>query len=294
MLGLMNRSRQLCLAIKSVAIGFSFWLGTMNGISQEQPPRAMESMQELSAKLSPEQKQKLDTALNSFGSKQYGDALAGFQSLLTAVPGDALLSKFAAEAALNTGDAAAALAAVKPIAQADPKDWQAAALLVRSCAETGDKGCRDAGMAHMKELFQQGVTPNGMQSYLAEQIKVGDKKLAIRTSLEPWGPYKIYDLGQVSDGSGNLLFRITIESGDGDQAFFKQEHPKEAAQGLRSFSMDGYQDTGLNSAGQHTQTHFTFKFFEGEPSYDTVRQGFIDVVNGKNHAITNRTGLTAQ
>ncbi len=67
--------------------------------------------------------------------------------MLKDLPGDPILSKFSSEAALNTGDATLALETIRPIAQTNPDDWQAASLLTRACAETGDKTCRDSGIA---------------------------------------------------------------------------------------------------------------------------------------------------
>ena len=93
------------------------------------------------------------------------------------------------------------------------------------------------------------------------------------------------------DKAGNLYLTLSIESRDFDQPSFAKNHPKEAAQGLRGFSLDAYRETGLNSAGQRTQTHYTYKFLVGQPSYDTVRQEFISVVNGKTAPISSRSNL---
>jgi hypothetical protein len=55
------------------------------------------------------------------------------------------------------------LNALKPLAQADPDDWQAVALLTRGCAESADTSCRDSGMAQMLDLHRRGITPPGVQ-----------------------------------------------------------------------------------------------------------------------------------
>jgi hypothetical protein len=82
-----------------------------------------------------------------------------------------------------------------------------------------------------------------------------------------------------------------VESADADQPAFVKEHPKEASQGLRQFSLDAYRETGLNSSGQRTQTHYTFQFFVGRPSYETVRDAFISVATGKATATSSRSNL---
>ncbi len=264
------------------------------GAAQTQTPTPalpMETMEDLSSHLTSEQKQQFDEGLKAFNSQHYADAFAIFKALLSKIPGDAILSGFASEAALNTGDTDFALTTMKPLAQANPDNWQAAVLLTRACAESGDVACRDAGMAHMIDLHRRGITPPRMQHYVVERIKAGANTLIIRASLEPWGGYKVYDLGQVQDADGKVFLRTTIESGDGDQIMFAKEHPKEAAAGQRSFSLDAYRETGMNSSGQRTQTHFTYKFFVGQPSYETVRQEFINIVNGKSSPISSRSNL---
>ena len=102
-----------------------------------------ETVNDLVSRLNPDQKVLWDHASKAFDAKQYADALASFKPLLGQLPGDAIVSKFAGEAAVNTGDYAFALTTLKPLAEKDPNDWQAIPLLARACAESGDTACRD-------------------------------------------------------------------------------------------------------------------------------------------------------
>jgi hypothetical protein len=250
-----------------------------------------ESVQDLISRLSPEQKVLWDQASKAFSAQQYADALVTYKQLLGQLPGDAILSKFASEAALNVGESTFASTTLKPLAAIDPNDWQAISLLARACAGSGDAACRDSNMAHMLDLHRQGVAPPGLRQYILERVKVGDSTLVILPSLEPVGFYKIYDLGRVMDRNGKIFMRITIESGDEDQPAFTKQHPKEAAEGVRAFSLDAYQETGLNSNGQRTQTHFTYKSYVGQPSYQQVRQAFLDVASGNATPASSRSGV---
>ena len=164
-------------------------------------------------------------------------------------------------------------------------------MLARAAAESGDRQTRDAAMINMAMLRQHGITPPNMTQYVLERTKVGENVITIRCSLVPWGPYKVYYLGNVADAKGVTFLHISLESSDPDQALFAKEHAKEAAAGLRSFAMDAYRETGLNQAGQRTQTHFTYKYFMGQPPYDAVREEFINIANGKTSPISSRTGL---
>ena len=261
------------------------------GLPQTTAPPVLESIQELASGLTPEQKQQFDTANQAFNSRRYADALPIYKQLLQLLPGEAVVSKLAAEAALNTGDNAYSMITLRPVASANPNDWQAAALLTRACAQAGDKACRDESMAHMLDLHARGITPGNMNRYIAERLAVGENSMLLFVSLEPWGAYKVYDLGQVFDNNGKIFLRITIESGDADQPLFAKEHPVEAASGMRRFSLDAYRETGLNNSGQRTQTHYTYGFFQGQPPYETVRTEFIAVAMGKRQAISSRSNL---
>jgi hypothetical protein len=250
-----------------------------------------ESTQDLLARLSPQQKQQFDDAGRSFRGQHYAEALETYKQLLKDFPGDAVLSKFASEAAINSRDASFAMNITKPLTEADPDDWQAVALLTRACAESGNKSCRDSGIAHMLDLHRRGITPPTMQQYIVERVKEGENFLVIRMSLEPWGNYKVYALGQVMNGEDKIFLRATLESNDADQLLFAKEHPEDAAKGIREFSLDGYQETGINSNGQRTQTHFTYKFFIGQPPYESIREEFIKVATGKAVPQSSRTNL---
>lgn len=241
--------------------------------------------------LNPEQKLQFDEATQAFSAERYADALIIFKRLLSESPENALVSKYASEAALNTSDTAFALSTLKPIAEANPNDWQAAVLLVRACAESSQTSCRDSEMARLADLQRQGVTPQRLQQYLVERVKVGEKILEISISLVPWGQYKIWAIGRLKDAEGKISFRATLESADFDQVAFAKTNPVEAAKGIRQFSLDGYQETGVNSNGQRTQTHYTYKFLVGKPSYDTIREEFIKIATGKTAAMSRRKNL---
>jgi hypothetical protein len=255
------------------------------------PLSSMETPQELRDRLSPGQKQQFEQAMAAFQTQRYSDALNLFNQLRERHPRDPVLAKFATEAELNTGDTATAMATIKPLADASPTDWQSAGLLARACAESGDAACREAQLAHLIELHRQGLTPRNLVEYPVEHIKSGANILIVFTALEPVGPYKLYARGKVTNPEGKLFLTITLECNDGDQPAFAKEHPKEAAAGARRFSIDAYAETGLNPAGQRTQTHYTYKFIDGQPTYDTIRSEFVDVASGKSHPISSRSGL---
>jgi hypothetical protein len=247
-----------------------------------------ETEQELDTQLTAAQRQSFDAAKKAQLARRYPEALAGFKSLLQDLPGDSLLTKWASDAALETGDSAYATAMLKPLVMMNFEDWQAVSMLARAAAESGDRQTRDAAMVNMGILRKHEIGPT---EYVLERMKVGDNVMTITCFLVPSGPYKLYYLGHVVDAKGVKFLSITLESGDGDQAPFAKQHAKEAAAGIREFTLDAYRETGLNRAGQRTQTHSTYKFYMGQPPYDVVREEFINIANNKTSPVSSRTGL---
>jgi hypothetical protein len=283
---------RLCVSL-SLAF-FLCFLSASARAATDAPAPHRETTQELLAKLNPQQKQQFDTAGKAYNEQRFADSRSIHEQLLKDFPGDPILIKFAAEAAIHGGAYADAVKMLQPLVQADNNDWQAVALLTRACAESGDVPCRDAGISQMLALHRQGLTPPQMGNYVVENVKIGNNTMEIKTTLQFWGPYQVYAMAKLSDASGKLFYTLSIESDDMDQPLFAKNNPDEAAKGIRLFSLDGYQETGLNQQGQRTQTHFTFKFFHGQPSYAAMRQEFIDAATGKTHPISSHTGLVVK
>jgi hypothetical protein len=250
-----------------------------------------ESTQEFIAKLNPQQKQQFDDAAAAYKAQRPFDAAVIYRSLLNDFPGDPILLKFASQNLIRGGASSIAVDLLKPLAQADPDDWQAASLLTHGCAEMGDKPCRDAGIAHMLDLHSRGLTPPQMHDYVVEDVKLGDNTIQLFTSLAPWGMYHVYAVGRVTDSTGKLFLSITLESNDFDQPGFAKDHPDQAGKGIRRFSIDSYRENGLDSSGQRTQTQAFYKFIDGQPDYETIRQEFLNVAAGKSKPVATRGNL---
>jgi tetratricopeptide (TPR) repeat protein len=248
----------------------------------------VETAKDLDARLTASQRQQFEAAKKARQAGRNQEALAGFKILLQEVPGDSLLEKYAGDAAIEVGDSAYAADLLRPVVQTNFEDWQAVSMLARAAAESGDKQTRDAAMVNMTMLRQHGLN---LPQYVLERIATGQNVMTIACFLIPAAPYKASYVGRVADAKGLIFLRVALESSDTDQLLFAKEHPKEAAAGLRQFTLDAYQETGLNSAGQRTQSHFTYKFFTGQPPYDAVREEFLNVANGKTKPISSRTGL---
>ncbi len=152
------------------------------------PPAPTETQADLLARLTPDQTSHFNSAGKFFNSGDYAAALPQFRQLLTDVPNDPILTKYTAEAALNTGDTTYALSLITPLLQANPNDWQAHTLRARIAAQTSDPATRDAEIARIAALRQDGIIPPVIRQYPLERVKVGDRSLLIFQSLFPWAP----------------------------------------------------------------------------------------------------------
>lgn len=216
-----------------------------------------------------------------FKAEKFAEALAIYKPLVAAHPGESVLAKFAAEAAINVGERDYALGLLMPIEQANASDWQATALVTRLFAESGNKAGRDAEMARMVDLHNRGVIPAQLNQYLIECVRENDKTLRIWHSLVPWGNQKVYDYARVFDSNGEVVLRIEVESMDIDQIGFAKSHPSEAAAGVRVFSFDTFSPTVTNANGTMSYMHGTVDMFSGQPSYDAVHKAFTEIAFGK-------------
>jgi hypothetical protein len=279
--------------IFSLVVGVCFLAAPIGGGCQTNTTteRHAETEQELETRMTADQTQQFQAAKKAQLTKNYAEASAGFKALQQQFPDDLLLKKWSADAALSAGDSAYALGLLKPVFLDNVEDRQIVLMVAQSAAESGDLRTRNAAMYAMGLLRKHGMTPPNQHDYVLERVKVGDNLMTIWCSLVPWGPYNTYYFGMVTDAKGVLFLSISLESSDFDQVPFAKQHPKEAAAGTREFTLDAYRETGLNQSGQRTQTHFTYKFFMGQPPYDVVREEFINIANGKTQPVSHREGV---
>jgi hypothetical protein len=271
-----NLRLQIAIATLTASLIFSPAAIAQN-TSAPHRPTARESVDSLT----PEQKQQFDQAGKLFNVSKFSESLTIFKALLLAHPTDPLFSKFAAEAALNTGDRAQTLTILQSLDKSDPDDWQAVALQARAYTEMGDKPHSAAAIARLSDLYARHLVPANQTQYIIEQVEAEGRRILIWNSFVPWGNFKVHNYARVFDADGQLLLRITLESSDFDQTQFAKEHPAEAAAGARRFSLDGYRTAPPNAAGQKTETHITFAFLDSKPTYDEVRADFIKIATGK-------------
>ena len=244
--------------------------------------------------MTPDQTLDFGVARESFAAGKWADAYAKLKPIHEAVPGNAPVAKFTAEAAINSGDRAYAQGVLTRLLAASPDDWQARTLQARIYAEAHNDAARDAELKRL--IVQHANTSDNnfrqQNALLIERDMLPDGgHLDIFYSMQPWSRYNIYEMARVYDAGGKQRFRITLESGDFDQPLWAKTHAELAAKGERAFSMDGYSDQPATATTQATQTHSTYGFFDGQPSYDTVRDRMIAIASGKGAPLSSTGGI---
>ena len=239
-----------------------------------------------------QQQAQFETAKQEAATGQWSAALAHLKPLHELLSDDADLTRFTAEVAINGGDTAYALAQLQPLVTEKPTNWQEIMLMARAYAQAHDVASRDAALTRLVELHDshKHAKLNTIEVFLVERVEVPNGHLDLYYSLVPWSRYKIYEMARVFNAAGQQVQRITLESGDGDQPLWAQQHPDLAAKGMRMFSMDGYTEQ-LTPDGQHTQTHATYGFFDGRPTYDAVRDKMVAIASGKNGPMSTTSGI---
>lgn len=227
--------------------------------------------------MTPEQQALFADAKKDFAARDYKSALGKMQQLHQQRPADRMLADGTAETAINAGDYALAMELLKPLLADD--DWHAHTFLARVYAETHDPADRDRELKKIVALQAESSDPQfrNLTQILLERIPLQKGYMDLYWSVKPWSRYNIYAMGRIYDASGRQVYRVTLESADFDQPSWQKQHPDLAAKGMRMFSLDGYSEPVRQANGSVTQTHATFGFLDGQPSYEDLRARMMGI-----------------
>jgi hypothetical protein len=233
-------------------------------------------------RLSRTQKKAFMESQDKFIDGHYADALAELRALLAQLPpntpAQSAMAERTAEAALEAGERAYAKSLLKPIEEHDGSDCLARTLLARADAESGQSAERDAEISALTALHMQAPnSPAGkLDMFLLEKHSLkGGGNVTIWYALRPWGPHNTHLRAEILNASGDMTLRIELDSDDPDQVYFKEAHPDLAAKGDRRYSLDVFGPDRTLPSGDHP--HALIQFFDGAPSYDTVRERILAI-----------------
>jgi hypothetical protein len=261
-------------------------LVSLRGLNGQELTRRCDPPAGSLARLTKAQKKAFMGSQDMFIAGRYTDALRELRSLLAQLPPNTpeqtAMAERTAEAALEAGDQAYAISILKPIEERDGSDCSARTLLARADAETGRSAERDAEINALIALHNQNPkSPAGkLDLFLLEKHTVkGGGAVAIGYLLHPSGPHNTHLTAQIDDASGAMVVRIELDSDDPDQVYFRQIHPELAAKGDRRYSLDAFGPDKALPGGKIDHPHALIQFFDGAPSYDTVRERILAIAD---------------
>jgi len=166
-----------------------------------------------------------------------------------------------------------------------PDAWTAHQNLVLAYAEAQDWAAFDKERQVIKAARADKKPGLSMEGHdLIDVLHVGEKRFDVWYFPKLYGHFNARYVFLHWDAKGKADEWVQCESDDVDQGFFAQSHPKQAAAGDRSFSLDSY------SQSEKGQSQALHKFYqEGEPTYETVRADVLNVLNGKSKSSASST-----
>jgi len=269
---------------RAVFLGVCFFIAVVCLPAQQQPARDdaenVRLGQDALADLSPENRAVFDALGDAAQQGRDADVLKDGRILLSVLRPDSPLANFVAlltaGSAVETGETSYALALLKPFTNAHPKNWRAAALLVRAYAESDEKTLRDQQIAHVIELHKKTSDANfgKLHTFPIQKVKLRSGYADFLYPFEPLKPYNTYLVALIYTSDGKQDYRLELGSEDADQAFFKPQKP-----GERRFSIDSYRKNEKNENWPETQA--LHGFVDGVFDYDRMRDLMVKAANGE-------------
>ena len=272
----MNVKRK-ALIVRGV-IGFSiaanFCLLSAQQAATSTTPAISQSQHDPLADLIPENRALFEALRAAAQQGRDSDVLENGKKLLptlqTGTPLADFVTYLTANAATEAGETNYALALIKPLVDAHPKDWRSAALLVRLYTESGEKALRDQQIAQLLALHKQTSDTYFAKLHIfpIQKVQLHSGYAVFLYPFEPLAPFNSYLEAMIFTSDGKEDYRIELESEDVDQAFFKAKKP-----GERRFSIDTFRKS------KNGETQALHGFVDGVFDYDTMREQMLKVAD---------------
>lgn len=209
----------------------------------------------------------------------YASAKTFFTSYVSSTPNDAEAWFYLGAAELGLDQPADAVKALRKCIELRPDAWSAHTNLVLAYAEMQDWPAFDKERALIKAARDEnkpGIALDGHD--VIDVLNVNGQKYQVWYFYKPYGHFhaRYVFLHRGQDGHADHWFQC--ESDDADQSLFQQKHPKEAKAGERSYSLDSYT---VEKLGQNPSQALHGFYWDGEPTYETVRADVLKALAGE-------------
>jgi len=215
----------------------------------------------------------------AFYRQDYVRALNLFNEVLEKLPDNIVALNMWGNCSLQLHDYALAIERFKLALALRPGEWHNVAGLLEAYSLEGFQKERARELEYVKQLKSEGKLPKNF-SFITDVFDMGLRKVQVMEfypDLAGKDRYRYWF--NIFNPQGQQTYRVTVESNDGDQLLWAKKHPKEAAAGGRMFSLEGY------SPNSHT----TYRFYDGEPPYETVIADVQSILQGKLKGMSSST-----
>jgi tetratricopeptide (TPR) repeat protein len=227
------------------------------------------------AMLAHAQKDSLDAAATAIDKKDFASAEKILTDYLQKHPKAATAMLLLGTARLDGKDFDSAIDELKELVKDEPRDWYGYIYLAQAYAQKGDwvnfdkqrefiRAARDSNAPRIKLVGDGDVI---------DILTVAGQQYTVKSYYKPVGPHQTHYVFLHIVDDIKLKDFLTCDSDDGDQIEFKREHPKEAAAGARSFSLDPWEVVNDQPVHGHI-----LRFYDGEPNYEELRADVIKVL----------------
>ena len=220
----------------------------------------------------------LDAAGDAIDRKDYSSAEKILSDYLQKHPKDSTAMLLLGTARLDAKDIDGAIDELNVLVKAEPMDWYGHIYLAQAYAQKGDWTDFDKEREVMKAARDSHARRIQMveDGDVIDILTVNGQQYTAKSYYKPVGPHHThYVFLHIVDGS-KVTDLITCDSDDGDQVEFKREHPKEATEGARSFSLDTWEVVNDNPVHDHV-----LRFYDREPTYEALRADVMKVLEAK-------------
>ena len=159
-----------------------------------------------------------------------------------------------------------------------PDDWQSFSKLIQTYQALGDIASRDRERAALLELRRSAQPESALAQadmYCREQMEIAGKKILAFEFFAPKGERMVIYKFVVTKADGTEDYRYSLGSYDATNhiAWETGSLPKDK----RVYHLDKYQD----------RNHWTYGFYQSQPSYETIRSSVDNILNGQTTPISS-------
>lgn len=228
--------------------------------------------------VSDETKANFQAAIGYMQKRKFSEAVRLFEDVLKEYESPAVLWNYGI-ATGEIGDHGKSLKIWKRYMKIVPEDWRAKAKLIQSYQALNQLPQRDQEIAKLTKAWKTTNDTRFKQvnKFCREQFYFNNTKFFVFEYFNPQGDKQVFYEFIATDDTGRPAYRISL----GSYQFTNQIawETGDLPRNKRLYHLDRYENN----------SHQTYSFFEGKPTYDEVRAIITNILQGKLKPTSSRT-----